>query len=134
MRLTLVADLRRALERKELVVYYQPQANAVTGAVRTMEALVRWEHPVHGLLPPDQFVPLAEQTGLIRPLTLYMLNAALHQCAAWRSAGYDVAVAVNVTGRDLLDLRFPERGGRGDRPGRRQRPRRSSSRSPRARS
>ena len=64
--------------------------------------------PVHGLLPPDQFVPLAEQTGLIRPLTLYMLDAALHQCAAWRGAGYDVAVAVNVTGRDLLDLRFPE--------------------------
>ena len=108
VRLTLVADLRRALERKELVVYYQPQADAATGAVRTMEALVRWEHPVHGLLPPDQFVPLAEQTGLIRPLTLYMLDAALHQCAAWRGAGYDVAVAVNVTGRDLLDLRFPE--------------------------
>ena len=108
VRLTLVADLRRALERKELVVYYQPQADAATGAVRTMEALVRWEHPVHGLLPPDQFVPLAEQTGLIRPLTLYMLDAALHQCAAWRNAGYDVAVAVNVTGRDLLDLRFPE--------------------------
>ena len=108
VRLTLVADLRRALERKELAVYYQPQANAATGIVRTMEALVRWEHPVHGLLPPDQFVPLAEQTGLIRPLTLYMVDAALHQCAAWRNAGYDVAVAVNVTGRDLLDLRFPE--------------------------
>jgi diguanylate cyclase (GGDEF)-like protein/PAS domain S-box-containing protein len=108
VRLTLVADLRRALEREELVVYYQPQACATTGAVRTMEALVRWEHPVHGLLMPDQFVPLAEQTGLIRPLTLYMLDAALRQCAAWRSAGYDLAVAVNVTGRDLLDLHFPE--------------------------
>ena len=108
VRLTLFADLRRALERKELVVYYQPQADAVTGAVRTMEALVRWEHPVHGLLFPDQFVPLAEQTGLIRPLTLYMLDASLGQCARWRSAGYDVAVAVNVTGRDLLDLHFPD--------------------------
>jgi len=108
VRLTLVADLRRALERGELVVYYQPQACATTGVVRTMEALVRWEHPVHGLLPPDQFVPLAEQTGLIRPLTLYMLDAALRQCAVWRSAGYDLAVAVNVTGRDLLDLHFPE--------------------------
>jgi diguanylate cyclase (GGDEF)-like protein/PAS domain S-box-containing protein len=108
MRLTLVADLRRALEHKELVVYYQPQASAVTGAVRTMEALVRWEHPVHGLLSPDQFVPLAEQTGLIRPLTLYVLKAALGQCAAWRNAGFDVAVAVNITGRDLLDLRFPQ--------------------------
>jgi diguanylate cyclase (GGDEF)-like protein/PAS domain S-box-containing protein len=107
VRLTLVADLRRALEREELVVYYQPQADAATGAIRAMEALVRWEHPVHGLLPPDRFVPLAEQTGLIRPLTLYMLNTALRQCAAWRTAGYDMAVAVNVTGRDLLDLRFP---------------------------
>ena len=57
---------------------------------------------------PDEFIPLAEHTGLIRPLTLYVLDAALHQCAAWRSAGYDVAVAVNVTGRDLLDLRFPD--------------------------
>jgi diguanylate cyclase (GGDEF)-like protein/PAS domain S-box-containing protein len=108
VRLTLVADLRRALEREELVVYYQPQACATTGAVRTMEALVRWEHPVHGLLTPDQFVPVAEQTGLIRPLTLYMLDAALRQCAAWRTAGYDLAVAVNVTGRDLLDLHFPD--------------------------
>jgi diguanylate cyclase (GGDEF)-like protein/PAS domain S-box-containing protein len=108
VRLTLVADLRRALEREELVVYYQPQACATTGAVRTMEALVRWEHPVHGLLTPDQFVPVAEQTGLIRPLTLYMLDAALRQCAEWRRSGYDVAVAVNITGRDLLDLRFPE--------------------------
>ncbi|HET7170415.1 MAG TPA: EAL domain-containing protein [Gaiellales bacterium] len=108
VRLTLVADLRRALERGELIVYYQPQACATTGAVRTMEALVRWEHPVHGLLAPDQFVPLAEQTGLIRPLTLYMLDAALRQCAVWRNAGYDLAVAVNVTGRDLLDLHFPE--------------------------
>jgi diguanylate cyclase (GGDEF)-like protein/PAS domain S-box-containing protein len=107
VRLTLVADLRRALEREELVVYYQPQADAATGVVRTMEALVRWEHPVHGLLSPDQFVPLAEQTGLIRPLTLYMVDASLRQCAAWRRAGYDVAVAVNVTGRDLLDLHFP---------------------------
>ena len=108
VRLTLVADLRRALERAELVVYYQPQACATTGVVRTMEALVRWEHPVHGLLTPDQFVPVAEQTGLIRPLTLYMLDAALRQCAAWRRAGYDLAVAVNVTGRDLLDLHFPD--------------------------
>ncbi len=108
VRLTLVADLRRALEREELVVYYQPQADAATGAVRMMEALVRWEHPVHGLLSPDQFVPLAEQTGLIRPLTLYMLDASLRQCAAWRRGGYDVAVAVNVTGRDLLDLSFPD--------------------------
>jgi len=108
VRLTLVADLRRALERAELVVYYQPQACATTGVVRTMEALVRWEHPVHGLLTPDQFVPVAEQTGLIRPLTLYMLDAALRQCAAWRREGYDLAVAVNVTGRDLLDLHFPD--------------------------
>jgi diguanylate cyclase (GGDEF)-like protein/PAS domain S-box-containing protein len=108
VRLTLVADLRRALERGELVVYYQPQACATTGVVRTMEALVRWEHPVHGLLAPDRFVPLAEQTGLIRPLTLYMVDAALRQCAAWQRAGYDLTVAVNVTGRDLLDLHFPE--------------------------
>ena len=107
-RLTLVADLRRALERDELVVHYQPQADAATGEIRTVEALVRWNHPECGLLGPDQFVPLAEHTGLIRPLTMYVLEAALKQCREWRDGALDLAVAVNVTGRDLLDLRFPD--------------------------
>src|SRR5581483_10297261 len=74
-RLALAGELRRALERPgELVVYYQPQEDA-TGEVRRVEALVRWRHPEHGLLGPDEFIPLAERTGLITPLTLRVLEA-----------------------------------------------------------
>jgi diguanylate cyclase (GGDEF)-like protein/PAS domain S-box-containing protein len=107
-RLALVGELRQALESNELVVHYQPQADAATGEVHKVEALVRWQHPEHGLLEPGQFIPLAEQTGLIRELTGYVLDAALGQCSAWRTEGRELAVAVNITGRELVDLRFPD--------------------------
>ena len=107
-RLTRVADLRRALERGELVVHYQLQADAATRKPRGVEALLRWRHPAYGLLGPDQFIPLAERTGLIRQLTLHVLDTALEQCATWRRQGLDLSVAVNITGRDLLDLGFPD--------------------------
>jgi diguanylate cyclase (GGDEF)-like protein len=106
-RLTRVADLRRALERGELVVHYQVQAEAATRQARGMEALLRWRHPAYGLLGPDQFIPLAERTGLIRQLTLFVLDSTLRQCGVWRRQGLDLSVAVNITGRDLLDLGFP---------------------------
>jgi EAL domain-containing protein (putative c-di-GMP-specific phosphodiesterase class I) len=73
-----------------------------------VEALVRWQHPEHGLLPPGEFIPLAERTGLIGPLTNYVLDAALGQCQQWRRAGHELAVAVNVSARSLLDLGFPD--------------------------
>jgi EAL domain-containing protein (putative c-di-GMP-specific phosphodiesterase class I) len=76
--------------------------------VHKVEALVRWQHPEHGLLGPDQFIPLAEQTGLIRELTNYVLDAALEQLHTWQSDGHELAVAVNITGRELVDLRFPD--------------------------
>ena len=107
-RLALVGELRRAIANSELVVHYQPQARAGTGDVHMVEALVRWQHPEHGLLGPDQFIPLAEQTGLIRKLTLYVLDAALAQCRAWADEGRRLGVAVNITGRELVDLRFPD--------------------------
>ncbi len=107
-RLALHGELRQALEGNELVVQYQPQADVATGEVHKVEALVRWQHPEHGLLGPDQFIPLAEQTGLIRALTHYVLDAALGQCHAWRAEGREVRVAVNITGRELVDLRFPD--------------------------
>ena len=107
-RLTLLAELRRALDERELVVFYHPKADLQTGRVRGVEALARWQHPERGLLPPDEFIPLAEHTGLIRALTRYVLDEALRQCSRWRQDGLELAVAVNLSGRDLLDLQLPD--------------------------
>ncbi|MEA2400088.1 MAG: hypothetical protein QOK00_491 [Thermoleophilaceae bacterium] len=106
-RLTLVGELRRALEKGELVLYYQPQAALSDDEVRSVEALLRWNHPERGLIGPDEFIPLAQQTGLIRPLTLYVIGEALRQCRAWEREGLELAVAVNVSTRNLLDTEFP---------------------------
>ena len=73
-----------------------------------VEALVRWQHPEHGLVPPDEFIPLAERTGLIGPLTHYVLDEALRQGRQWSDAGHELSVAVNVSARRLLDLQFPD--------------------------
>jgi diguanylate cyclase (GGDEF)-like protein len=106
-RLGLVSQLRRAIEERELVVHYQPKADLADGSVRSVEALVRWEHPTRGLLAPEEFVPIAQHTGLIDALTHYVLGEALAQCRAWRSDDLDVGVSVNVAARNLLDLSFP---------------------------
>jgi diguanylate cyclase (GGDEF)-like protein len=107
-RLALLGELRRAIEDEQLVVHYQPIVDAHTSQVLGVEALVRWQHPEHGLLPPGDFIPLAERTGLITPLTHYVLNAALQQCRQWCQAGHELTVAVNVSARRLLDLSFPD--------------------------
>jgi diguanylate cyclase (GGDEF)-like protein/PAS domain S-box-containing protein len=107
-RLRLLADLRRAIEGNELILNYQPQVDVRSGALTAVEALVRWRHPKRGLVAPDEFIPLAEQTRLIGPLTRWVLSTALRQCAAWREAGLDVAVAVNISAHDLQDLALPE--------------------------
>ena len=106
-RLTLVGELRRALERRELVLYYQPKATLADGAVHSVEALLRWQHPERGLIGPDEFIPLAQQTGLIKPLTLYVIAEALQQCRAWQQEGLRLSIAVNVSTRNLLDIEFP---------------------------
>jgi diguanylate cyclase (GGDEF)-like protein len=106
-RLALLGELRRAIDNQQLVLHYQPKVDAHTGQLLGVEALVRWQHPERGLLPPNDFIPLAERTGLIGPLTHYVLDAALHQCREWRQAGHELAIAVNVSARSLLDLAFP---------------------------
>jgi diguanylate cyclase (GGDEF)-like protein/PAS domain S-box-containing protein len=107
-RLGLLGQLRRALAAGELVVYYQPKADARSARILGVEALVRWQHPEHGLLGPGEFIPLAETTGLIRPLTSYVLQVALRQCRTWLDAGRDLSVAVNLSTRCLLDLTLPD--------------------------
>jgi EAL domain-containing protein (putative c-di-GMP-specific phosphodiesterase class I) len=106
-RLTLIGELRRALEQRELVLYYQPKAGLADGEVHAVEALLRWSHPVRGLVPPDDFIPMAQQTGLIKPLTLYVIDEALRQCRSWQEDGLRLAVAVNLFARNLVDADFP---------------------------
>ena len=101
--LAVVGDLRRGMSDGELGVLYQPKVDLRTGEVRGAEALVRWEHPLRGLVLPDSFVGHAEHTGLIRPLTLHVLDTALEQARDWRRAGLDMTVAVNLSMRSLLD-------------------------------
>jgi diguanylate cyclase (GGDEF)-like protein len=107
-RLALLSDLRRALDDGSLVLHYQPKADMRTGGVRGVEALLRWNHSEHGPIPPDEFIPLAEHTGLIRPLTLYVLDHALAQCRAWNDDGIEVGMAVNLSVRNLYDPSFAD--------------------------
>jgi diguanylate cyclase (GGDEF)-like protein len=100
-RLALVADLSRAIGGGDLVLLFQPQVVLADGSVRTVEALVRWRHPERGLLPPQEFIEPAEHTGLIRPLTLWVIQAALEQTDRWREEGLDLRVAVNLSVRSI---------------------------------
>ncbi len=106
-RLTLTGELRRAIEHNQLVLYYQPKIDLNTHRAMGVEALVRWQHPVHGLVPPDEFIPLAERTGLIRPLTDWVLNEAVRQCSVWRRRGLYLSVAVNLSAYSLRHPLLP---------------------------
>jgi diguanylate cyclase (GGDEF)-like protein/PAS domain S-box-containing protein len=106
-RLALIGELPDAIESGQVVVHYQPKFDLATGQIAGAEALVRWDHPQFGLLGPGAFLPLAEQTGLMRPLTMRVLDDALAQCAAWRDEGLHLPVAVNLGAPNLLDLGLP---------------------------
>jgi diguanylate cyclase (GGDEF)-like protein len=106
-RLRLVGELRRAMDQRELSVYYQPKADLRTEAVVGTEALVRWIHPSRGVVPPDEFVPLAQRTGLIMPMTMYVLEEAIRQCAVWQRQGVHLATAVNLAPKTLAETELP---------------------------
>jgi diguanylate cyclase (GGDEF)-like protein len=106
-RLALLGDLRRGISRGEIVLSYQPKVSATTGELHSVEALVRWQHPMRGLLPPNAFIPVAEGTAVIHPLTDEILRQALTQVRAWLDRGWTIPVSVNISARSLLDLAFP---------------------------
>jgi diguanylate cyclase (GGDEF)-like protein len=106
-RLGLVEDLRGAIDRRELELHYQPQIELPSGRVTAVEALVRWTHPRLGFVPPLEFVPLAEDAGLMDLLTEAVLDGALEQCAAWRTEHEALTVAVNISTTNLLNEHFP---------------------------
>ncbi len=106
--LALLGELRGAIERDQLLLHYQPKVNLKTGKIYGVESLVRWQHPRHGLMYPDEFVPLAEQTGLIAPLSQWALKEGLKTCNEhFNAIGLDVAVNLSV--RNLQDINFPDR-------------------------
>lgn len=108
-RLSLMGDLKIAIEQDALELAYQPKLEPQTGRVVGAEALVRWTHPRRGFVPPDSFIPLAEETGAIRHLTRWGLRRALRQSAAWAAAGHDLRMSVNLSVRDLGDAALPDR-------------------------
>jgi diguanylate cyclase (GGDEF)-like protein len=102
----LMSEFSAALDEGDIVVHYQPQVDLGSGRVLGVEALVRWQHPEHGLLPPVAFIPAAERTGLIRPLAAYVLDTALERLSRWQATGWDLRVGVNLSVRNLLDREF----------------------------
>jgi diguanylate cyclase len=106
-RLALLGRLRHAVDDEELVLHYQPKADLRSGEIVAVEALVRWQHPERGLLPPAAFLPVAEQTALMRPLTLHVLHHALADCRRWFDGGRTLGVAVNLAVANLIDRGFP---------------------------
>lgn len=104
--LKLEQDLFASIKNNELVLYYQPKISALDGSVVGSEALIRWQHPVHGLIPPDDFIPMAEQTGLIQPLTEWVLNKALEDCSKYLHADKSLSISVNISAINLRDERI----------------------------
>lgn len=108
-RLALATQLRHAIENDELVLYYQPKIDLQTQSLWGVEALLRWQHPEEGLIPPDQFIPLAEDTGLIKPLTDWVMHSAMCQSTRWRRHGLRLPVSVNLSARNLHDRHMLEK-------------------------
>lgn len=105
--LSLEAELREAIGEGELALHYQPKISLKSGRISGLEALVRWDNPKRGFMAPDMFIPMAEQTGLIQPLTIWVLNSALRQCVAFAGAGIELNIAVNLSPRNLHDEELP---------------------------
>ena len=107
-RLALMHDLRESISNNELLLHYQPKIDISTATITGVEALARWPHPEQGMFPPEFFIPIMEQTGLIRPFTAWVLNEAISQCAKWKKSGLDMSISINLSMHNLRDPDFPE--------------------------
>lgn len=107
-RLTLMTELRQAIEKDQLQIYYQPKINIANGELYGAEALIRWHHPKHGFIAPDEFIPMAERTRMIKYLTSWVLKQAFKQTAIWRKQGFDLTISVNLSAKDLHDPELPD--------------------------
>ena len=107
-RLTLMGELKRAIERDELQVFYQPKINLADNTIFGAEALIRWKHELHGNIPPDEFIVLAERHRMIRPLTQWVLERSFRTCAEWRQAGKELTISINLSTKDLHEPELPD--------------------------
>ncbi|MGB8339737.1 MAG: EAL domain-containing protein [Burkholderiales bacterium] len=101
--LTLLGEIRNAVELNQLELYYQPKIDLKQARITAVEALVRWHHPERGFVPPNDFIPFAEQTGCIKLITRWVIDAAMKQCSVWHAQGLVLKVSINISARDLLD-------------------------------
>ncbi len=107
-RLAMTSDLRRAVDNDEFVMHYQPKALLDDGRVEGVEALLRWQHPERGMVPPGVFIPIAEENGLMKPITLWVVDEALRQAAIWRRQGIALTISVNISVQNLHDARLTD--------------------------
>jgi len=107
-RVTLMGDLRRAIDNDQLELFYQPKIDILSNEITSVEALVRWTHPEHGRVSPEEFVPLAERGRLINPLTKWIATTAMRESARWHKHGLNIGMAINISARDLSDPELPD--------------------------
>lgn len=107
-RLAMTADLRRAVENDEFVLHFQPKERVIDGRIEGVEALLRWQHPERGMVSPAVFIPIAEDNGLMRPITLWVVDAALHQARLWRTMGIALTISVNISMQNLHDAKLTD--------------------------
>lgn len=105
--LSILSDLKRAIEQDEFELYYQPKIASPSGEVREVEALIRWIHPQHGFMPPDEFIPIAEQSGSISLLTRWVFNQVVKQCKQWQQQDLNIDIGINLSALDLRDVDLP---------------------------
>lgn len=106
-KISLMSELREGLTQNEFQIFYQPKVDLNKGHTTQVEALIRWFHPLRGEMPPDTFIPLAEETGHLKHLTLWLLEKAIHQCSLWDRQKISLGVSINLSVKDLLNKKLP---------------------------